>query len=208
MLGLLKYARRACRFSLRTFLVASGVAAAIICVLGIPIRDHQTNLRIKEHIGLIGGRVTEEPVASGPLVWFIPEATLRIVRVDLVNTHVKPRDLESLTQLPELKSLYLYYTDTTDAGLMYLCHCSKLQTLDLDGTRVTDAGLEDIGKIRGLKWLGLRDTKISDSGIRHLESLPSLQQVLLWNTNVTDAGADALRAARPDLAVSLVPLQE
>lgn len=208
MVGLLKYTRRLSRFSLRSLLAASGVAAAIVCVFGIPIRDHQTNLRIKEHLNRIGGRVMEEPIASGPLVYFVPDAALRIVRVDLVNRHVRASDLELLPQLPELKSLYLYYSDISDAEVKFLHYCSKLQTLDLDGTRITDAGLEDIGKIRELKWLGLRGTKISDKGIRHLQSLTGLQQVLLWNTSVTDAGVDQLRTALPGAAVSRAPLQE
>lgn len=206
VLDLFKCLRRACRFSLRTLLIATGLVSVIAFFVGRPIRDYQINQSMKQHIGKLGGRFTEEPRAGGILVWCFPDAARQIVRVDLGNRHVTTQDLQRVAQLPQLTALLLYYSDVDDAGVKELLQCRHLETLDLDGTRVTDSGLAEVSRIKTLKWLGLRNTRITDVGIRHLRSLAQLEEVFLWKTAVTESGADNLRAARPQATISRFPL--
>jgi hypothetical protein len=196
------------RFSLRMLLLAMSVAAVLVCFVGRPYRDYLINVEVKERIERLGGRVTREPIASGFVVWLNPDSAFRIVKVDLGNQRVNTDSLELLTELSELKAVYLYYSELTDASIKHLPNCPKLEVLDLDGTRITDAGLKDVGRIPRLKWLGLRETAISDDGLRHLHSLRHLEQVLLWNTSVSESGAQDLRTKLPGAVVSRVPLEE
>jgi len=93
-------------------------------------------------------------------------------------------DLERLSQLSFLRSLYLPYHNSaagpwpvvilTDAGLEQLGHLRSLEYLSLpDHPGITDAGLPRLVPLKRLKFLNLRGTSVTPAGVAKLrQQLP------------------------------------
>jgi hypothetical protein len=199
--------RRAFRFNLRILFLVVSLSAVGIYVTVLPIRDYHVNKEIDQRLSRVGGRVQRASVGRGWFLYFYPKFASRIVRVDLVNMHVRENELNLLPQLTEMHSLYLFYTDVDDVTIAPISACSKLTTLDLDGTRVGDAGVKAIARLPRLQWLGLRHTRVSDAGLRHLHSANSLKTVVLWKTQVTEDGVRGLRSALPEVTALRMPFE-
>lgn len=83
-------------------------------------------------------------------------------------------------------------TRVTDDGLARLTNLQNLKFLWLDGTRVSDEGLKHVAKLASLEDLGLQDTAITDAGLAYLRGLPNLRTIALTNPKITDRGLEAL----------------
>lgn len=73
--------------------------------------------------------------------------------------------------------------------------------LNMEGSRIEDADLQHLQKIQNLKLLDLRGTHVTDKGLPSILPVKSLRSLNLTGTRVTSEGVEALRKARPDLAV-------
>ena len=83
----------------------------------------------------------------------------------------------------------LLWTKTTDDQLAEkLNGFTILKTLYLFKTKITDAGLGHLKGLTKLKVRGLSFTKITDAGLIHLKGLTNLKTLYLFSTKVTDAG--------------------
>jgi hypothetical protein len=163
----------------------------------------------------LGGKVTVDPARKDRSV----------VAIDLHLTQATDADLEALRDLATLRTLNLFGTRITDAGLKSVGVLSGLQSLDLNDTAVTDAGLQHLQRLAQLKELRLYHTqvsddglsclhgltglqnltlsgaRISDRGLMQLKSLHNLKQVLLYQTRVTAAGVQELKKAVPSVQI-------
>ena len=94
------------------------------------------------------------------------------------------------------------FTDAQMQRLQAFQGSTRIRTLNLFGTRVTDAGLVHLAGMTRLQSLNLMFTDVTDAGLVHLEGLTSLNQLLLQGTQVTDAGVAKLQQALPHCKIT------
>jgi len=113
--------------------------------------------------------------------------------------------LDPIGRVSTLMYLNLASTGITDAGLTHLKGLKNLTRLHLEETRISDAGLANLGDLTSLTYLNLHSTAVSDRGLERLYGLRNLQRIYLWGTNTTEAGRAKLKAALPQVAISVGP---
>ncbi len=102
----------------------------------------------------------------------------RICCVYIGGTSVTDTDVEAITQLVELRELYLDSTKITNAALIHFDRLRRLRHLHLANTSISDEGLESLRSLSNLKELYLNQTKISNEGGLKLRSaLPATKVV-------------------------------
>ena len=84
----------------------------------------------------------------------------------------------------------------TDVGFGHLSNLSNLKTLWIGGTRITDAGAIHLSRLSKLERLGIQGTRITDAGLLHLKNAPNLNMLLVDNTSISPAGLQALKNAK------------
>jgi hypothetical protein len=119
----------------------------------------------------------------------------------LYGTQVSDAGLEPVGRLTHLQSLHLSDTPVTDAGLQHLRELTELRELGLNRTRVTDAGLSQLRGLPNLSSLALDGTRITDAGLVQLKGFPRLKRLFLNRTGVTPAGVQELKRTMPNLQI-------
>ncbi len=117
-----------------------------------------------------------------------------VIAVNLGFVDVTSKVLEHLKRLSKLRSLDLWNSNLTDAGLQQIEGLSNLELLNAGFTEVTDAGLAHIAKLTSLQSLGLTATKVTDVGLEQLKGLSNLESLSLWHTKITDAGLKSVKS--------------
>ena len=102
-------------------------------------------------------------------------------------------ELSRIVELRSLKSLKIWGTRLTDAGIEHLKGLTKLQKLNLIGTNVTGAIFEHLKGMTKLQELNLGASPVTSVGLEHLKGVTSLQTLTLIGTRVTDAGLEHLK---------------
>lgn len=120
-------------------------------------------------------------------------AIRQIRSLKLFDSAITDAGLANLSSHTELTRLTLWNVPITDAGLAKLASLNALSVLDLSGTAITDQGLQSLVKLPNLNSLDLSNTGITDQAIESLGSLPHLELVNLTSTQVTPAGIAQLR---------------
>jgi Leucine-rich repeat (LRR) protein len=103
--------------------------------------------------------------------------------------------MEVLTDLPELKKLYIHENDSiSDYGLANLESLESLEVLDIWAVpQMTDATVDVIAELPNLKELSIRTTGVTDAAIDKLLAMPELQSLTLKdNGMVTPEGLEKL----------------
>lgn len=103
---------------------------------------------------------------------------------------VSDQDIPFVTQLPNLRELYLEYCeDIGDTGVaLVVSRGHNLKTLALDGTKITDEAIRTIAEnAPALQRLYVGSTAVTDAGILHLSKgrCFALQELCLFSTTVT-----------------------
>jgi Leucine-rich repeat (LRR) protein len=110
--------------------------------------------------------------------------------------------IKHLTDLPNLREVYLSSSKVTDAGLEeYIEGRTNLELLSLWDTHVTDAGLQHLKGLINLERLYLEGTQVTDAGLEHIKGLTNLKHLYLEGTNVTDAGVEGLKETLPQVEI-------
>jgi hypothetical protein len=205
------------------FAVARRCLSAVLCAMLLPAAPPahgQEEEYGKEQAALAALKTTMELRRGNPYGKFLNPDVLDTETVDLGGPHGRrkvdraiglsmnctyfgDKDVPHVLALTRLRTLWLYGTDISDAGLHEL---SKLQTIEcllLNRTTITDKGLADLGKMSNLKVLLIGHTKITDAGLRHLGSLRNLVSLDVNNTAVTAAGLQHLRGLENLRVVSM-----
>jgi hypothetical protein len=163
-------------------------------------------IRVETDLGLVwydyevdaDGRRLSAPKAPAP-AWLVNLLGIDFF-ADVVSVTVIgggsdcTKHLESLT---ELRTLELFNTRVTDAGLERLGGLTGLERLQLSIAEVTDAGLEHLKGFANLRELDLSGAQVTDAGLEHLQGLTNLVQLDLHGTQVTEQGVKRLRQALP-----------
>ena len=116
------------------------------------------------------------------------------------------RGMESLSCLPGVRRLSLYGTSVDSAHLGFLARCPNLVSLGLgkdpsEAGAVTDATLLVLRHCPRLECLGLNCSRVTDAGLVHLHGLERLKELFVERTPVTAAGVAAMRQARPGIFI-------
>jgi serine/threonine protein kinase len=123
----------------------------------------------------------------------------------LMRSNLKDEDLSAITPLQKLD--YLDLTNNPVSGTAVIDLASSLPRLNnlvlANCTGVTDAHLMRVGECRKLQRLDLRGTGITDAGLEALKFAPGLQLIQLQGTKVSGAGAESLRRALPRCRIAL-----
>jgi hypothetical protein len=186
--------------------IAVGLLVVIVLGLHVPVyltyRHEQKIVAESRRLGVVTS--TEEHAPPWPMSVLANRWELYgglFVRVAGVELGSSATDAARLTGLTELRYLFLYNTQITDAGLVHLGGLTELRLLYLGHTQVTDAGLVHLAGLTELRRLHLSNTQVTDAGLIHLAGPTELQELWLDNTHVTDAGVAELKRALPGLSV-------
>lgn len=121
--------------------------------------------------------------------------------LQLFRTKITDAGLEHLALPESVNSLCLADTGISDVGLRSLQRLPRLQELSLEGTGVTDNGLSHLKAHSRLEYLDLQGLPITDDGLEHLKAITSLRSLLLYRTRVTDSGVADLQRSLPTLEI-------
>lgn len=97
-----------------------------------------------------------------------------------------------LSGLPELERLYILYTYADDEAMTTVGQLTKLRVLDLRGTKVTNAGLVHLEPLKNLIDLKFRGSAISDDGMEHVGQLRQLRVLSLEDCAIRSPGISRL----------------
>jgi hypothetical protein len=159
------FKRRWHQYSLRTLLLLVAAVSVVLACLTSYLRPRLEFRKAAGPIREMGGHVEGDSSlgAAG------------ITSVVLSHTPLTDADLgrvkEHLETLPNLKELWLGYTQITDAGLVHLRRLTEVEWLWLDGTHITDAEREHHERLLGARLcrrlqteVHLRDVSPDDFG--------------------------------------------
>lgn len=149
---------------------------------GLP---YLAKLKSLEHLYL-DGRCTDAGLRA------LTEAT-ELKRLFLNINEVQGPGLAHLEKLPALRSLTLYCTSSSTAGLACVKNLTSLTHLHLFNSRgdwpVTDADLAHLSGLTALKELEFTQlNQITDASVVHLKPLRSIKRLNLRGTRITDVG--------------------
>jgi len=109
-------------------------------------------------------------------------------------------DLERISDLPHLRTLWLNSTGVTDEGLVQIGKCRQLEELAIltlyqtnEPSKITDAGLSELASLTNLKCLCLTESDITDDGLVFLREIKGLRELDLAGTNISGEGLKHLR---------------
>jgi hypothetical protein len=85
--------------------------------------------------------------------------------------------LKAITELKDLRVLYLGYSAITGDGLRTLGSLDKVEKLGIQGcSRVDDAALAELAKWKSLKYLDVQEAPVTEKGLAELrKSRPGIK---------------------------------
>ena len=123
------------------------------------------------------------------------DSTLLAVSMRLPPPYVNDDFLADLTRYGEsISKLSLPATEITDDGLFHLSQMSELRELYLQKTCVSGEGLVYLKELPRLEVLNLSYTKVDNVAALHLLEFPALKRVYLFHSDVSQNVVEALRA--------------
>jgi Leucine Rich repeat len=211
--------RRRLRYTIRSLLVLTAVAAVLAAVAGLERREYLRQARIAAELVECGYDVGWEEKYFGlsrRVVVVKPTVYRSSFYVPLAGEYGQldpeiwyPKWAERLAptlcqfyNLKALRELSLAESGIDDSHLPLIARCTNLQQLDLSRTLITDRGLENLAELKQLVRLDLSFTAVTDQGMAHLARLDNLRYLCLSNSNVGDEGVASLQRAIPGLKIN------
>ncbi|MBC8218503.1 MAG: hypothetical protein H8E73_08565, partial [Planctomycetes bacterium] len=162
------------------------------------------NLKSLEHLS-----VSNVPINGAGLGALKQCPSLR--GISLSSVELQSNAITHVAAIPSLEKLRLYYIGTpiTDESLNQLSTLTNLKTLGIviketSQMPITDAGIAHLSRLKNLEHVSLNHCeKITEKGLKHFEGLASLRYLRLNKSRVTKAGVDRLKAAIPDISVTV-----
>lgn len=141
---------------------------------------------------------------KGVRIWSLAKDS-PLLQVDLSNDeNISSKTIASLGNFSkQIIDLDLGHSSVDDHALKKVSNLEHLSRLYLQGTKITNAGLKQLSDLKYLEYLNLYQTDVSDEGLVHLEKLKNLEVLYLWQTKVTTEGIQKLKAAIPNLKITM-----
>ena len=165
---------------------------------------HVAGLKSLEHLA-----IRHVPIKGDGLRVLRACSSLRELRLGFMD--LDDGVIDHVAAIPSLERLRFYYiaAPITDESLNKLSRLTNLRTLSIvmketSQMPITDAGLEHLSRLKKLEHVSLNHCeKITEKGLKHFEGLASLRYLRLNKSRVTKAGVDRLKAAIPDISVTV-----
>lgn len=110
--------------------------------------------------------------------------------------------IDALSKISEqLIWLYLNNSNLTDDDLQSLSNLNQLRKLNLSNNDITVKSIAHLTHLTELEYLNLYNTNVSDSGVDSLLTLPNLRELYLWQSQVTTGHMEKCKTARPDIKI-------
>ncbi len=173
--------RRWYQFSLRAMFVwvaAMGVGLGLLLNYVLPVQRQRAAVNMIARFG-VNPHYADPPSDESRLTtwlrnWLPRDYFDAVVAIDLSFASVTDADLQSLSGLTQLQTLYLFDTQVSDAGLKHLSGLTQLRKLNLDATLVTNAGLTHLRGLKQLRNLSLGNIRVGKAGVAELQqALPN-----------------------------------
>ena len=190
MMGVLSKRSERFRFSIRGMLIVITAIAVLAAWNQHLLVDVTTAVERIEHLG------GEAEVYDDPNGQQQSHAMF-------IRQEIKPRHLNYLRSLPNLKKLDLDYTKVGDAGMSYVATLTELEWLDIEDTGITDDGLKCLSNLKNLKKIIVDGNDVTDDGLMNLASNKSLASVRLLNTKVSPQGIRDFNQILPQCRVTI-----
>jgi hypothetical protein len=97
---------------------------------------------------------------------------------------VGDRTAKVIATFPRLRSLDLYNSAVTNAGLAAIAQCQTLEELYLSDTAINDDALFELEALPRLKVLDLWRCRLTDAAVEHLSKLAALRRLNLDSTDI------------------------
>lgn len=187
-------------------LILQGVCTTVACADEPPTATVSTmpDPKLVEAIRQAGGQINRVDKGHIVFIGFYNEQAGTSSRLEFlkkldhlqelaINYTTSAEWMESIAQLPELRTLTTYRCQITDRALGYLKTVKSLRHLELDVSPVTDDGLKALVGLPRLETLVLRHLPVTDEGLKTIARLPGLKKLSLIELKITPAGILALR---------------
>lgn len=123
----------------------------------------------------------------------------------LTNLTLQNSDLDSLSDLDDLRSLDLSRTGLHNGSISWL-RDANLRWFNASHTRFDDLALEDLMHSRELQYLHLERTAVTDAGVKQLSSMPTLRYLNLRRCPVSRGTVESLSKSLPGCRIEWEPL--
>jgi uncharacterized membrane protein len=102
---------------------------------------------------------------------------------------IDKQDIENLKSIsPQLIELNLAWSSISDDELKIISDLKELRRLYLDHTNISDLGIAHLRTLQNLYYLNIVGTKVSDGVTDALKELKELTELYAFNTGITKAG--------------------
>ncbi|MFK7921924.1 MAG: c-type cytochrome domain-containing protein [Bacteroidia bacterium] len=145
------------------------------------------------HVEALGFAVELDPAADSML--FALSMQLPAVRITDATL------VELLPYADAFSKISLVSAEITDEGLYTLSQMSQVRHLYLNKSCIKGEGLAYLTRLEQLETLNLSDTFVDDKEVLHLLEMPSLKQVYLYHAEVSLNVIEALQAFLPETEV-------
>ena len=197
------------RFSLKRFLLATTLIAALVGTFGKRAYDEWTRRnwlaeqqRVSQELSSAGcgielrdGRVVQAqitPAVTGSHALFRLNNATDLERLS-VTCFVEDRDVAWLKNHKRLRQLHFFDSNFSNDAMTVFGDLSQLEDLSLVGLGVTDDGLIHLRNLNRLVGLDLWKAPVQGRGLAHLAKFPNLQHLSVGGSDVTDDGIAALQ---------------
>lgn len=131
--------------------------------------------------------------------------------LDLMFMNLDAAVIDHITAASSIESLNLYNIGVriTDDVLRRIAGLKALKRLDIlakDASEmpITDAGIRHLAGLKKLEYVWLNYCAgVTDAALKHIEGLTSLRELRLDKSRITKAGVNRLKAAIPDISVTV-----
>ena len=122
--------------------------------------------------------------------------------LQLIGIEVTKEQMANVSRFPSLTALCMTSSNVTDEALAEIfADLPNLRHLCLSGTQVTGKCLLEIASLSQLEELQLNHTQINDETVDALSSLPNLRVLGLENTEVSDSAVSRFLEKRPNVEI-------
>jgi hypothetical protein len=166
------------RFSLRTILVLTAIAAIFFAIVANAERENQRLFAVNQTL-----KIELEAVMRGGTAWIgMPGG--RQITCEVTRSSFCDDDLAKIVELAsdggnracELSTLFLGGTGISGAGVCKLATCKKLSFVDLPPMNLSDEAIDALAKCPRLEFLVIDERRLSSEQLDRLRrSLPNVR---------------------------------
>ena len=119
---------------------------------------------------------------------------LMLVKLPYFDATRQATILRDLPAVPNLRGINLCYTNATDADMIWIAKCRRLELIDLAGVEIGNEGIDQLQRLPNLRCLTLSSDRVTDDTCRRLAQFPALTHLNLASRSITDEGIRELSA--------------